>query len=264
MNSIFSIRFLYKALAVVLLLYALVYGLIAEIPVSGEMFSQLKQSSRNLFYHVPNWFAMLVLMGISLYHSIRLLRLTDPDNTKVSGNPLLVDIRAKEAALIGVLFNTVGLTTGIVWGRVSWNEAMETTSFSAWWSWDPIQTCALIALLIYLAYYLLRASIADPEQRAKVSAVYNIFAFATLIPLFFIIPRVLEGLHPTSGGGSFIFKSSGISNQFRMILYPGMIGLILMGVWLYEIRARMELIKFRLEEWQAEKAYRRSNSSSTL
>ncbi len=262
MNSVLSIRFLYKALAVVLLLYALVYGLWAEIPVSEMMGNQLQQSSRNLFYHVPNWFAMLIMMGISLYHSIRLLRLTDPDQTRV-GNPLHADIQAREAAAIGVMFNIIGLTTGIVWSRVSWNEAMDSSSFSAWWGWDPIQTCALIALLIYLAYYLLRASIADPEQRAKVSAVYNIFAFATLIPLFFIIPRVLEGLHPTSGGGSFIFKSSGINNQFRMILYPGMLGLILMGVWLYEIRYRMELVRFRLWEWQAERDYQSSQNASS-
>jgi heme exporter protein C len=261
MNFSATSRIIYKALAVILLLYALIYGLMAEIPVSEAMGSQLQQSSRNLFYHVPNWFAMLVMMGISLYHSIRLLRLTDPDQNR-PGNPLEADIKAKDAAAIGVLFNVIGLLTGIVWSRVSWNEAMDAASFSAWWGWDPIQTCALISLLIYLAYYLLRSSIADPEQKAKVSAVYNIFAFATLIPLFFIIPRIIEGLHPTSGGGSFIFKSSGINNQFRLVLYPGMIGFILMGIWLYELRSRFSLVKLRLLNWESDQAYKSQKQSS--
>ncbi|MEL6843381.1 MAG: cytochrome c biogenesis protein CcsA [Bacteroidota bacterium] len=254
------LRITYKALAVALILYALIFGLTAEIPVSPQMGSQLGQSARNLLYHVPNWFAMIVMMGISLYHSIRVLRLTDPDRQRTE-SPLRADIKANEAARVGVMFNVFGLLTGILWSRVSWNEVKSGLSFSAWWGWDPIQTCALIALLIYLAYYLLRNSIEDPEQKAKVSAVYNIFAFMTLIPLFFIIPRILQGLHPTADGGDVLFKREGMNSLLRMILYPGMLGFILMGIWIYEVRSRTSLLHFRWQEWRSNRDYAQSQQS---
>ncbi len=244
------LRIGYKALAVVLLVYALVAGLSMTLPDLPP----LAQSSRIMFYHVPMWFAMQVLMGISLVYSIRLLRSLDPDLPRQAA-PLLLDAKAAEAARAGVIFNVLGLATGSVWSRVAWGEELPASDFSAWWAWDPIQVCALIALLIYLAYFLLRSSFAEPEQRAKVAGVYNIFAFATLIPLFFIIPKMYDGLHPTAGKGSFIFDKSQISNEFRMILYPGMLGFILLGVWLFELRSRLAALRLRLDDREAERAY---------
>jgi heme exporter protein C len=240
----------YKVLGVSLVLYALIYGMMATLPELPT----LEQSARNIFYHVPMWFVMQTLMAISLYHSIRLLRMLDPDRPQ-TGTPMMADLQAREAARLGVVFNILGLVTGMVWSRVAWAADRPGSELSSWWVWDPIQVCALIALLIYAAYFLLRASFTEPEQRAKVSAVYNIFAFATLIPLFFIIPKMYEGLHPTAGKGSFIFDKSQISNEFRMVLYPGMIGFILLSVWALSIRTRLELLKLRFETWQADRLY---------
>ncbi|MEZ4849386.1 MAG: cytochrome c biogenesis protein CcsA [Bacteroidia bacterium] len=249
-----TLRVVYKILGVGLVLYALIRGMTATLPDLAP----LQQSSRNIFYHVPMWFAMVTLMAISLYHSIRLLRLLDPELERVE-NPLIADAKAREAALTGVLFNLLGLVTGIIWSRVSWAEARPANEFSTWWIWDPIQVCALVAFLIYLAYFLLRASFAEPEGRAKVAAVYNIFAFAVLIPLFFIVPRYFEGLHPTDGQGSFIFDKSQISNQFRVILYPGMLGFILIGIWVYELRSRLETVRLTHESIQADLEYSGNN-----
>ena len=69
------VRHLYKVLGVGLVLYALIMGLITELPVMGS----LGQSNRNIFYHVPTWFAVIVMMGVSVMSSIRYLRMTDPD-----------------------------------------------------------------------------------------------------------------------------------------------------------------------------------------
>lgn len=250
-NAVLNIG--YKVLAVLLVLFALVYGLTAQVPELPN----LQQSARNIFYHVPMWFTVITLMAISVVESIRVLRMLDPDNPG-PGNPLTRDLRARESARLGVVFNILGLLTGMVWSRVAWAEDRPGSELSTWWVWDPIQVCALIALLIYAAYFLLRSSFTEPEQRAKIAAVYNIFAFATLIPLFFVIPRMYEGLHPTAGKGSFIFDKSQISNEFRMILYPGMLGFILLSVWAYNVRARLELVKLRLEEWYAERTYARN------
>ena len=93
----------YKALGVGLVLYALIYGLLTQLPVMRT----LEQSSRNLFYHVPMWFTEVVLMSMSVFFSLRYLRMTDPESN-AKGDALSLDVRAKEAAQLGVLFNILG------------------------------------------------------------------------------------------------------------------------------------------------------------
>ncbi len=249
-------RNIYKAVGVGLILYALIYGMTATLPVMRT----LEQSSRNLFYHVPMWFTEVVLMAISVFFSIKYLRMTDPE-AKTSGNPLIADTRARESALLGVLFNGLGLITGIIWGRVSWGQNIPSNEFAAWWVWDPIQTCALITLLIYLGYFLLRSSFAEPEQRAKIAAVYNIFAFAALIPLFFVIPRILDGLHPTAQGeNTGLFDTKNVTNIYRMVLYPSALGFILLSIWIYQVRVRISSLDLRIEHLMAEKSYKNQQS----
>ncbi len=245
------INIAYKILAVGILLYVLIYGLTSEL-IPLEL---LEQSSRNLFYHVPMWFTVIVMMSISVVQSVKYLRLIDPDFTHTA-NPLFTDARARDATQIGTVFIVLGLITGSIWGRVAWKAHISGSDLSIWWTNDPILICALISLLIYLAYFLLRASFSEPEQKAKISAVYNIFAFATLIPLYFIIPRMLPGLHPTAegsdaGGGSFIF-TSGIDNGYRIILYPSILGFTLLSVWIYEVRSRLSKLQISLEDYESE------------
>ena len=244
------VRHLYKVLGVGLVLYALIMGLITELPVMGS----LGQSNRNIFYHVPTWFAVIVMMGVSVMSSIRYLRMTDPDfETKSTTLPLaFIDVKASESAKVGVLFNVLGLVTGMVWSRVTWSAHLPANRFDAWWIWDPIQICALVSLLIYLAYFLLRSTFQDEEQKAKISAVYNIFAFVTLIPLYFIIPKMLPGAHPTAansdaGGGSFVMGGK-LGGDFSIIFWPSIVGFILLGYWLYELKMRTAIAEIRLSE----------------
>jgi len=241
----------YKVIGVGLIMYALLYGLLTDLPRMGS----LEQSSRNLFFHVPMWFTEVVLMSISVFFSVKYLRMTDPDSN-IAGNALEVDARASEAARLGVLFNALGLITGIIWGRVSWGQTMPDSDIDAWWVWDPIQTCALIAMLIYLGYFLLRASFAEPEQKAKIAAVFNIFAFAALIPLFFVIPRMISGLHPTAEGESTgLFDTSNVTNLYRILLYPSALGFILLSIWMLNVRTRISILHIKLEERLADRAY---------
>lgn len=249
----------YKLLGILLVSYALVYGLTVSLPQMGG----LGQSSRNLFYHVPMWFAEIVIMTISVVFSIKFLRMSDPDS-KVAGDKLVADAQAEQAAIIGVMLNILGLVTGIIWSRVSWGENIASDKLSAWWLWDPVQTCALIALLIYLGYFLLRASFQEPTQRARIAAVFNIFAFAALIPLFFVIPRMLEGLHPTAAGGQTgLFDKSAVTNNYRAILYPSALGFILLSVWMWELRSRTAKLALFAKNRQAEKAWEAQKSQST-
>jgi heme exporter protein C len=123
----------------------------------------------------------------------------------------------------------------MLWAKFAWGAA---------WSNDPKQTNAAIALLIYLAYFVLRASIENHEQRGRLGAVYNIFAFAAMVPLLFIIPRMTDSLHPGNGGNPG-FNAYDLDNRMRMIFYPAIIGWFLVGIWIAQQRVRFRLLQER-------------------
>src|SRR5262245_32289096 len=128
-------RLSYKILAVTLVLYALLRGLTMNLPMPAASAEQLGQSARNLFYHVPMWFCVMALMGVSVVHSVRFLRMVAPDNQKRPplAKALIADAAAREAARVGVMFNVLGLVTGMLWERVTWGANEPDGSFSAWW-----------------------------------------------------------------------------------------------------------------------------------
>ncbi|MCH2023126.1 MAG: cytochrome c biogenesis protein [Saprospiraceae bacterium] len=189
----------------------------------------LEETIRNLFYHVPMWFAMMVLLFISVYHSILFLR-----------NPQYLehDIKASSYATVGVLFGLAGIFTGALWARYTWG---------AYWSFDVKQNTSAVALLIYLAYFVLRSSFDDVDKRGRISAIYNIFAFATLIPLLYIIPRMVDSLHPGMGNNP-AFSKLDLDNTMRMVFYPAVIGWIFMGIWISQIATRIEKLKQKVME----------------
>ena len=102
----------------------------------------------------------------------------------------------------------------------------------------------VIALLIYLAYFILRAVFDDPDKRARISAVYNIFAFAALIPLIYVIPRLTDSLHPGAGGNPAL-GGEDLDNTMRLVFYPAIIGWTLIGLWMASLLARLEKVRLK-------------------
>ena len=136
------------------------------------------------------------------------------------------------------MFGILGLVTGMIWATYTWGAP---------WSGDPQQNNSAIALLIYLAYLVLRNSMDDEQKRARIGAVYNIFAFAALVPLLFILPRMTDSLHPGKGGNPG-FNAYDLDSKLRAVFYPAVIGWTLMGVWFATIRIRMRKLTEKLEE----------------
>src|SRR5690606_26213372 len=126
----------------------------------------------------------------------------------------------------------------MIWANYTWGSP---------WSGDPKQNGSAIALLIYLAYFVLRNSLEDKQQRGRISAVYNIFAFAALIPLLFILPRLTDSLHPGNGGNPG-FNSYDLDSRLRMVFYPAVLGWTLLGIWVVNVRSRFEILRHRLYE----------------
>jgi heme exporter protein C len=208
----------WKILCVVLLLYTFVMGFLGPVPAKPI----LNETIRNLYFHVAMWFGMMILFIVSLVYSIKYLRT----------NNHIFDIYALEYAKGGILFGCLGLVTGSIWAGFTWG---------AFWSNDPKQLGAVVALLIYFAYLVLRNSMTDMDKRARIAAVYNIFAFAMLFPTIIIIPRMVESLHPGGMGGNPAFNN--IDPRMEGVFWPGAVpGWTLLGVWIATLRIRLQLL----------------------
>ena len=144
---------------------------------------------------------------------------------------------------MGSYFGILGYLTGFLWVSVTW-VTDQGQSFASVLK-EPKLIGAAIALLIYGAYFVLRGSFTDIDKRARVSAVYNIFAFAMLFPSIWIIPSLVGSLHPGSPGdegGSPALSRQNMDPTMRMIFWPAVIGWTLLGVWIATLRIRLELL----------------------
>jgi heme exporter protein C len=219
----------WKIACVVLLIYTIVAGLLTRIPRLPD----LEETIRNLYFHVCMWFAMMILFTISLVQSIRYLRTLN----------LKYDIYARQFAVVGIVFGMLGYATGAIWMSYTWADPNSALfqSFSAL-AREPKLIGAAIALLIYFAYLVLRDSIQDMDKRARISAVYNVFAYAMLFPSIWIVPRMMESLHP-GGQGNPALNTNDIDSSMRVVFYPAVIGWTLLGVWITTVKIRLSLLK---------------------
>ena len=211
----------WKWLSFILLLYTCIAGFFVKIPVLDD---RLKESIRNLFFHVPMWMGMTILFIISAVYAVKYLS---------SQNPVH-DYYSLEYARTGCVFAALGFITGMIWANYQWGAP---------WSGDPKQIYAVIGILIYFAYFILRGSMTDIDKRSKVSAVYNIFAFCMSIPLIYILPRLKESLHPGGQGseGNPGLNPEDLDANMRLVFYPAIIGWTLLGVWITTLRIRLRI-----------------------
>ncbi len=188
---------------------------------------QLSETIRNLYYHVPFWFAMFIIFIAGISQSIQYLR---------TGNQEY-DYKSMSFTMVGTIFGIIGLFTGMIWAKDTWGT---------YWSWQEVKmNMTAIALLIYLSYFILRQSFDDDERRAKISAVYSIFAFGAMIALLYVVPRMVSSLHPGSGGNPAL-GADDLDNSMRMVFYPAIIGWTLFGVWMTSLVYRMQVVRDKL------------------
>ena len=214
----------WKWLCVVLLTYTVIGGLLFPVP----KLPILNETIRSLHFHVPMWFGMILLFLGSVIHAIKHLRTGE----------IKYDIYSFQLANMGIAFGVLGILTGMIWANFTWGEP---------WSNDPKQNASAISLLIYLAYFVLRGSIQDEQQRNRISAVFNIFAFFLMIPLLFILPRMSDSLHPGNGGNPG-FNAYDLDSNLRKVFYLAVIGWTLLGYWLTTIAIRLSITKQKLED----------------
>lgn len=157
--------------AAVLIAYAI---LNAPYPLCVTLGSPL--AYKNIFTHVPVAIASYAAFTVALITAILYLVRNDP---KYAGY-------AHRSVGMGLILSIATLVTGSAWAAESWGTP---------WHWDPKETTVLLLTLAYAAYYAVRASITDPDQRLRISMVYIVAAYVTL-PLSLLAPYIAPSLHP--------------------------------------------------------------------
>lgn len=185
----------------------------------------LEDKARILFFHVPMSWVTVIAFIVSMGYGIRYLIRKNPDD----------DIKSVSSASLGLLFCVLATVTGSLWAKFNWGS---------FWNWDPRETSIFVLLLIYGAYFALRSALDADEKRATLSAVYSIIAGVTVPFFIFIMPRILQSLHPDPI----------INNRGKIDMNPTMLVVFLSSLagftgfyfWLLGLKVRLERIKFTL------------------
>ncbi len=133
--------------------------------------------AQKIYYlHLPAALNAYIAFAVVAVTSVVYLWLRDPRADRV----------AESSAEVGLLFTTVVLVTGPIWGKPIWGT---------WWTWDARLTLTLFLWFIYAGYLVLRGAVVEPAMRARYSAVLGILG-ALLIPFIHMSVYLFRTLHP--------------------------------------------------------------------
>src|SRR5579863_6204564 len=223
---------LYVAITVALMFWGY-YQAIYVAPtdaMQGEIF-------RIIFYHVPSASVAFLFFAVSLLGSIGYLtwRNSRPDWAQVA------DAWALSGAEVGVIFCTVVLTTGPLWGRRAWG---------IWWTWDARLTTTLVLWLIYVSYLLLRRFAAGPQMQT-LAAVLGIFG-ALDVPIVYMTNRWWRTQHPAPVFGG--DQNSGMDSTMVGAFLWNMLAWFLWGLIVLAFRYAVERRHQKIAAAEAEQA----------
>jgi heme exporter protein C len=174
---------LYAAVTLVLMVWGY-YQAVYVAPLDAMQ----GEVSRIFYYHVPSAMLSFLFFALSLVGSIGYLAY----KRNRAEWAQRADALALAGAEVGVVYCTIVLLTGPLWGRRAWG---------IWWTWDARLTTTLVLWLIYVSYLLLRRFAAGPQMQT-LAAVLGIFG-ALDVPIVYMSNRWWRTQHPAPvfGGG---------------------------------------------------------------
>lgn len=153
---------------------------------------------RVFYFHIGTaWTALLGFILAALFSVVYLI-------TK----DLRWDRYQVAAIEVSLVFFLITIVLGSIWARPAWNT---------WWTWDPRLTTAAVTELIYIAYFMLRQGIDDPERRARFGAVYALIGGLSA-PITFFAIRLFRTIHPVVIGGSNAAAQGGFNMTPNMLV----------------------------------------------
>lgn len=219
-----SFRLALISASAALMTVALYLSLVWAPSAEGET-----EAYRIIYFHVPA--AIMAYLGFFVVFVASVGYIWKRD--------LLFDRMATAGAELGVLFCFLMLATGMIWGKQRWG---------AWWLWEPRLTTALILLVIYVGYLMLRNAVDNGSTRARYAAVFGIIGFIDVPIVHFAIKMWGNIMHPV------VIKSAadtGMPPEMALALRVGMLAFLLLFTTMFLLRFRLEnltVLSARLRE----------------
>jgi heme exporter protein C len=149
--------------------------------------------------------------------------------------------RLQVAAIeVSMVFFFITIVLGSIWARPAWNT---------WWTWDPRLTTAAVTELIYIAYFMLRQGIDDPDRRARFGAVYALIGGISA-PITFFAIRLFRTIHPVVIGGQNAAAQGGfnMTADMRVAFFFALFTFTIIFIDLFWNRIRLGNLQDRVEQ----------------
>jgi heme exporter protein C len=149
--------------------------------------------------------------------------------------------RLQVAAIeVSLVFFLITIVLGSIWARPAWNT---------WWTWDPRLTTAAITELIYIAYFMLRQGIDDPERRARFGAVYALIGGLSA-PITFFAIRLFRTIHPVviAGSNAEAEGSFSMTPDMRTTFFFALFAFTIIFIDLFWNRIRLGALQEKVEQ----------------
>lgn len=174
---------------------------------------------RIIFFHVPAAITAMIGYFAALLLSVAYLSF---------GN-LRYDSLAASVVEVSVVFSVVNIVTGSIWARIIWG---------IWWTWDYRLTSALVCILIFSGYLMLRRAIDEPTQRARLSAALCVFGCIDVV----IVWKSIEWFRTQHPGPVLSIRTGGgrIDPAMEQMLYMNFAAILMIAAALVLIRTRQE------------------------
>ncbi len=174
---------------------------------------------RILFFHAPA--AIVGMIGYFVALTFSVLYLT-------SGK-LKWDSLSASIVEVSLVFSLINIITGSIWARIIWG---------IWWTWDYRLTSALVCILIFAGYIMMRRAIEEPTQRARLSSALCIFGCVDVV----IVYKSIEWFRNNHPGPVLSIRTGGgtMDPAMERIFYYNLLALLLMAIALVLVRTRQE------------------------
>jgi heme exporter protein C len=212
-----------KILKIGLLLWMVVVIWAAIVYAPPAAMFRVESLAKIMFFHVPCAMAGTVFSVASAVFAVLFL---------VKRN-IAYDIRSKSAAGLATLYWILTTITGAIFAKVQWGM---------FWNWDPKQSAILLLILIYLAYFALRAAVQDHQKQAMIAAGYTLFAALTMPFLTYVLPNSTQSLHPKG----VIFTEDGMDTTYKIIFWSSTAGFLFLSYWIFQVQTKIETLRDRL------------------
>lgn len=204
------------------LLVVVIANVLTFLVVPNELVMGAVQ--RLFYFHVGAAMATYALVGLLFVASIFYL----------SGQKPEWDLVGRSSAVVGLLFASIVLVTGSIWGHSAWNT---------WWRWEPRLVSFLVLWLLLLSYSLLRSFTTNDERQGNFSAVLGILC-AVNVPIVIFSVKFLDHtqqLHPQ------VVVNRGLED-IRLIytLIISNVAVILLAMWLLMLKVKNLLLRREL------------------